>query len=382
MRLLFAGVLMAGIVAGCSAPQTLTDLGRIEYKTASQGQRLEVPPDLVSPKADERFAVPQRAGGTSLSEFNRARSGQGPLAEVKGAVLPQVQGVRIERDRDRRWMVIDQPPAKVWPVIREFWTATGFALVKDSAETGVIETDWNETRPPVPDSWLRAQLSRALGSVYTSGTRDKFLVRLEPAANGGTEVYLSHRRLEEVITGAQKDSTFWTQQPADPQLEAEFLRRMMLRFVPDNVASAAIAASAAPGSSTASTSAAAPKAAQVERNGQPALKLSEGFDRSWRQVGVVLDRSGFTVDDRDRAKGIYFVRYVDPQREARARGLLDRITGTTSKDLSSSLYQIKLQDELPGTLVGVLTGDGKVVSSETDRRIAAQIIGVLRDALR
>ncbi|MFN5513111.1 MAG: outer membrane protein assembly factor BamC [Burkholderiales bacterium] len=382
MRVLLAGVLIAGVLTGCSAPQTLTELGRIEYKAASQGQRLEVPPDLVSPKADDRFAVPQRPGGTSLSDFNRARSGQGPMADVKGAVLPQVQGARIERDRDRRWMVIDQPPAKVWPVIREFWTATGFALVKDSAETGVIETDWNETRPPVPDSWLRAQLSRALGSIYTSGTRDKFLVRLEPAANGGTEVYLSHRRLEEVITGAQKDSTFWTQQPADAQLEAEFLRRMMLRFVPETVASAAMAASATPGAGSAATGSSAPRASQVDRNGQPALMLVDGFDRSWRQVGVVLDRSGFTVDDRDRAKGIYFVRYVDPQRESRARGLLDRITGTTSKDLTSTLYQIRLQEEGSGTLVGVLAGDGKTVSSEADRRIAAQIVSVLRDALR
>ena len=371
------------VLAACSAPQALTDLGRIEYKTATQGARLEVPPDLVSPKADERFAVPQRAGGTRLSEFNRERSGQGPLAEVKGAVLPQVPGVRIERERDRRWMVIDQPPAKVWPVIREFWTATGFALVKDSAETGVLETDWNETRPPVPDSWLRAQLSRTLGSIYTAGTRDKFLVRLEPASNGGTEVYLSHRRLEEVITGAQKDSTFWTQQPADPQLEAEFLRRMMLRFVPENVASAAMAGSAGPGAgSSAAVGSTAPRAAQIDREGQPALRLADGFDRAWRQVGVILDRSGFTVDDRDRSKGIYFVRYVDPQRESRARGLLDRITGTTSKDLSSTVYQIRLQEEGTGTLLGVVTGDGKPASSDTDRRIAAQIISVLRDALR
>lgn len=374
-------VALAAALAGCSAPQALTDLGRIEYKSATQGQRLEVPPDLVSPKADDRFSVPQRPGGSRLSEFNRERAGQGPMAEVKGSVLPQVPGVRIERDRDRRWMVIDQPPAKVWPVIRDFWTTAGFALVKDSAQTGILETDWNETRPPVPDSWLRSQLSRAIGSIYTSGTRDKFLVRLEPAANGGTEVFLSHRRLEEVITGAQKESTFWTQQPADPQLEAEFLRRMMLRFVPDSVATAAIA-SVAPSRPGAASAAPTPKAVQIERDGQPALKLDEGFDRAWRQVGVVLDRSGFTVDDRDRSKGLYFVRYVDPQRESRARGLLDRITGSASKDLTSALYQIRLQEEGTATVLGVLTSDGKPASSETDRRIVGQITGVLRDALR
>ncbi|MFZ9407233.1 MAG: outer membrane protein assembly factor BamC [Burkholderiaceae bacterium] len=365
------------VLAGCSAPQALTDLSRIEYRTASQGQRLEIPPDLVSPKADDRFAVPQRAGGTSLNEFNRERTGQGSMSAVKGAVLPQVAGARLERDRDRRWLVIDQPPARVWSVVREFWTGAGFALVKDSPETGVLETDWNETRPPVPDSWLRAQLSKALGSVYTAGTRDKFLVRLEPAPSGGTEVYLSHRRLEEVVTGVQKESTFWTQQPADPQLEAEFLRRMMLRFVPESVANAAVATA---GSVTAAAPAA--RVSRLEREGQPMVKLTDGFDRSWRQVGMVLDRSGFTVEDRDRTKGVYFVRYVDPQREARAKGLLDRITGTTSKDLSSSRYQITVKDDVPGTLVGVLTADGKVPASEVDRRIASQIVQVLAEALR
>lgn len=378
----FASVVMAcAALAGCSAPQALSDLTRVEYKSAPQGQRLEVPPDLVSPKADDRFAVPQRQGGTQLTEFNRERSAQGTVGNIRGAVLPQVTGARIEREGDRRWMVIDQPPAAVWTVVREFWTSAGFALIKDSPETGILETDWSESRPPVPDSWLRAQLSRALGSIYTSGTRDKFLVRLEPASNGGTEVYLSHRRLEEVLTGAQKDSSFWTQQAADPQLESEFLRRMMLRFVPESVARAQLAG-ASPSAAGSSAAPAPARAAQVDRQGRPMLKLTDGFDRSWRQVGLVLDRSGFTVEDRDRAKGVYFVRYVDPQREARARGLLDRITGTASKDLSGTRYRISIQDDVPGTLIDVLTDDGQAPSSEADRRIAARIIDVLRDALR
>jgi outer membrane protein assembly factor BamC len=370
-------------LAGCSAPRALVDLSRIEYKTASQGDRLEVPPDLVSPKADDRFVVPQRQGGTTLTEFSRDRSAQGGAGGVRGAVLPQVAGARIERDADRRWLVIERPPAAVWPLVREFWTSSGFALVKDSPETGILETDWSETRPPVPDSWLRAQLARALGSIYTSGTRDKFMVRLEPAAQGGTEVYLSHRRLEEVLTGAQKDSTFWTQQPADPQLESEFLRRIMLRFVPESVANAAMTPSAGSVAAGASGGAApAARAARIERQGRPMLKLTDGFDRSWRQVGLVLDRSGFTVEDRDRSQGTYFVRYVDLEREARSRGLIDRLTGASTKDLSGVRYRITIKDEVPGTLVDVLTDDGKPPASDSDRRNAARMIDVLRDALR
>jgi outer membrane protein assembly factor BamC len=376
-----AGALI--VLAGCSAPQALIDLSRIEYKSASQGDRLEVPPDLVSPKADDRFVVPQRQGGTSLTDFSRERSGQSASGAVRGAVLPQVAGARIERDGDRRWLVIDRAPAAVWPLVREFWTSAGFALVKDSPETGILETDWSETRPPVPDSWLRAQLSRALGSIYTSGTRDKFTVRLEAGPGGATEVYLAHRRLEEVLTGAQKDSTFWTQQPADPQLEAEFLRRIMLRFVPESVANAAVQAGSAPAAAASSgASAPAPRATRIDREGRPMLKLTDGFDRSWRQIGLVLDRSGFTVEDRDRSLGTYFVRYVDPQREVRARGVFDRLTGTSTKDLSGVRYRIAIRDDVPGTVVDVLTDEGKPPATEGDRRIAARIVDVLRDALR
>ncbi|MEG0447011.1 MAG: outer membrane protein assembly factor BamC, partial [Comamonas sp.] len=60
-------------------------------------------------------------------------------------------------------------------------------------------------------------------------------------------------------------------------------------------------------------------------NGQPVLQIEEGFDRAWRRVGVALDRTGFTVEDRDRSRGIYFVRYVDPNAKGDSKGFFSKI---------------------------------------------------------
>jgi len=283
--------------------------------------------------------------------------------------------VRIERDGDRRWLVVDQPPEKVWPVVRDFWSDAGFNVLKESPQTGIIETDWAESRPPVPDSYVRSQLSRFLGSIYTSGTRDKFRTRLEPTAQG-TEVYVSHRGLIEQLSGQQKDSTFWVARPADPDLEAEFLRRLMLKLSPTQVA-------AAVQTSPAVSAPAAPRAALIQGADASYLRLQDGFDRSWRQVGLVLDRSGFTVEDRDRSKGIFYVRYVDPEQEARQPGLIDKVLGTPpKKDLSGKRFRIVLSEDSPGTRVGVLGEDGNPPATDTDRRIANQIVTVLNDQLR
>jgi outer membrane protein assembly factor BamC len=366
------------VLGGCSVTETLNDATRIDYRSAARKPPLDIPPDLVTPRGDDRFAIPDRGGaGTTFSEFSRGQA-QRPAAGAPTGVLVQPNGVRIERNGNQRWLVVESTPERVWPVVREFWNESGFVLRIESPETGIMETDWAENRPRVPDSWLRNQLTRVLGSIYSTAERDKFRTRLE---NNGkfTEVYVSHRGLTEEFTGPQKDSTVWIPRPSDPELEAEFLRRIMLRFAPAQQQASLNAAPAAPGAPPVAPA----RAVLVEQDGRPFVQLQDGFDRSWRQVGLALDRSGFTVEDRDRSNGTYFVRYVDPDQEARQAGLLDRVFGTGSrKDLTGKRYRIVVADQTGGTRVGVLGDDGEPPSTEADRRIATRIVGLLRDQLR
>jgi outer membrane protein assembly factor BamC len=375
-------VLLAG---GCSITETLNDATRIDYKGASKGPPLDIPPDLVTPRGEERFAVPERsAGGTTFSEFNRERTTERPVA-AGPSVIPPAPGVRLERQGNQRWLVIDQPPEKVWPVVRDFWGASGFALRIESPESGIMETDWAERRANVPDSWVRNQLTRALGSLYATGERDKYRTRLESDGKA-TEIFVSHRGLVEELVGVSKESTVWVPRPSDPELEAEFLQRLMQRFQPEKQASLAARQGAAAGASAAVPAGAEPmppKVAIVEVDGRPFVQMPEGFDRSWRQVGLALDRSGFTVEDRDRSKGTFFVRYVDPVRDSVTPGAFERVFGSsTKKDLSGRRYRIVVAAESSGARVGVLGEDGNPPSTDADRRVATQIVTLLRDQLR
>ena len=106
-----------------------------------------------------------------------------------------------------------------------------------------------------------------------------------------------------ISQGAGEDWN-WTLSPPNPELEAEFLERLMVAFgtPAPKAAEAAVA--------LANT----PDRARIEKvgNGQSRLIVEDAFDRAWRRVGLALDRTGFTVVDRDRSKGLYFVRYSDP----------------------------------------------------------------------
>jgi outer membrane protein assembly factor BamC len=298
-------------------------------------------------------------------------------------VLPQPQGARIERQGSQRWLVVDQAPEKVWPVVRDFWSESGFVLRTESPETGIMETEWAERRAAVPDSWVRSQLSRVLNSLYTSGERDKFRTRLESSGKG-TEIFVSHRGMTEELSGALKESTVWVTRPSDPELEAEFLRRLMLRFGP--VGGAPQQAALGPSSAGGPAPAPVPERARIiDVDGRQVVVLTEGFDRSWRQVGLALDRSGFTVEDRDRSKGAFFVRYVDPEQEAKARGVIDRVFGTgPKKDLTGRRYRIVIQDRATGggSQVSVFDEEGKVPSADADKRNVTRIVAILHEQLR
>jgi outer membrane protein assembly factor BamC len=374
-------------LAGCSVTETLSDLTRVDYKTATRGPSLDVPPDLVTPRGDDRFAIPERVGqGTTYSQFARGVE-QRPATGTGPVVMPRREGVRIERQGSQRWLVVDAPPEKVWPVVRDFWTDAGFALRMVSPETGIMETDWAEKRVKVPDTWVRSQLSRMLNSLYSTAERDKFRTRLETDGKI-TEVFVSHRGMVEELTGPQKETSVWVPRASDPELEAEFLRRIMLKFAPEQLASAAPvagagAAAAGPGPSP--SDAAPPERARVvQADGRSYVALQDGFDRSWRQVGLALDRGGFTVEDRDRSKGTFFVRYVDPEQEAKSTGMLDRVfgSGTPRKDLSGRRYRIVVEPVDGGSRVGVLGEDGAPPATDADKRIATQIVALLRDQLR
>jgi outer membrane protein assembly factor BamC len=270
---------------------------------------------------------------------------------------------------NERWLVIQRPADKLWDPVREFWLENGFVLVQDDAKIGIMETDWAENRAKLPQDIIRSALGKVFDSLYSTGERDKFRTRLERKPDGGTEIYITHRGMIEVYSTQQKDSTAWQPRPADTELETEFMRRLMVKLGLSQEQSQAAAASvqAAP---------AAPSARMDTVNDAPVVLLDEGFDRAWRRVGLALDRTGFTVEDRDRSRGIYYVRYVSPE-EQKAKGFFSRIFSPGGEASAPVKYQVQVRSEGERSTVSVLTTAGAPETSANAKRI----VRVLTDDL-
>lgn len=364
MRLLALSIVSATVVlSGCSSLDILPETKKVDYKSAGKAPTLEVPPDLSQVMRDERYTVPDVAGkGTATySGYTADRSAN---VKTESPVLPKVENVRVERVGSERWLVVAQPADKIWGTVKDFWQEMGFLVKVELPEAGIIETDWAENRAKIPQDLIRNTLGKLLDSLYSTGERDKFRTRLEPGKEPGTtDIFISHRGVEEVYTSGTKEDTRWQPRPPDPELEAEMLRRLMVRLgTEEKRAEAQISAARAE-----------PRAKLTQAaDGSGTVEVQESFDRAWRRVGLALDRVGFTVEDRDRSKGIYFVRYVDPEIDSRKdKGLLSKLAFWRSDEsaVSKVQYRVYVQDTGNATLVQVLSREGGVDKSETARKI-------------
>lgn len=374
-------VALVSALTGCSMFDKVMDSGKVDYKAqAKRTPRLDLPPDLTLPQQTDRFAVPDSGGkGTAtMSAYNADRTNTGGVVQPQSTgVLPQVDKMRIERAGSQRWLVVNASPDDLWPQVKEFWQETGFLIDIEQPEAGVMETDWNENRAKLPNDIIRNTIGRLIDQLYSTPERDKFRTRLEPGAEPGTtEIYVSHRGVVEVYTNERSDNTVWQPRPADPELEAEMLRRLMVRLGADNERAKVLLA-AQP---------VAERAQLVSADKGSTLQVYEGFDRAWRRVGLALDRVGFTVEDRDRSQGVYFVRYVDPEVDATGKkdgGILSKLLFFMPDDkpdpkAGQSQYRILVKGEGKQSSVQVLTREGGL----DDTRTAKRILSLLHEQLK
>ena len=314
--------------------KSVTSSDTVDYKSsgAVRGPNLSYPPDLITAQADRRYIV--QDGTATMSEYNAAVK---KSAQMRSNVMTGIPGMRIAKDGERRWLVVEKPAPELYPQVKDFWQENGFLLVVDSPSTGIMETDWAENRAKIAQDWIRSTIGGAIDSLYDTGERDKYKTRLEVVKPGETEIYITQRgAIEKCVTDTTGAclSTIWTPRPNDPELEAVFLARLMERLgMTQEQAKAMVAAPLGPKT---------PKAKFVqEGNNKGFIELSAGFDRSWRDVGLALDRSNFTVEDRNRSQGVYFVRYVNAKDVGDSKGFFSNLF--SSKDdskLQAKKYQV------------------------------------------
>jgi outer membrane protein assembly factor BamC len=363
-----AVALTALLVAGCGSLGGDT----IDYRgTVVRAKPLDVPPDLTQLARDSRY---QTQNGVVSAAASNVPTASGAPAAV---ALDAVANMRIERSGQQRWLVVPSAPEQLWPQLRAFWEARGFQIAMEDAKAGVIETNWSENRGKLPADVVRNLLGRLAGNLFDTGERDQFRTRLERTESGGkvsTEVFISHRGIEEAVlspTGARDDNTTrWRLRPSDPQLEAEMLARLMVSLGgPQDVAAARTTVAAAPE---------APARARLVVDGA-AIEVDEPFDRAWRRVGLALDRGGFTVEDRDRSLGLYYVRYIDPKSLGKEEpGFWSKLFGNPENPLETRRFRVAVRANGPQTVVAIMNQAGAADTGETGKRVAAQLLAELR----
>ena len=410
---LTALVLLSTLVAACDSIPFIDTTS--DYKGAGRAKPLEVPPDLTSIKTSDAYNVP--GGSTSYNTYNQGQEGQEAGVEV---ILPNTEGIRMEKAGAQRWLVVNAPAEKIWPAVREFWIDQGFAVRVENPETGVMETEWIEAdaiKAQNDKKNIGEKFDKWLDKLSGFADRRKFRTRLERGEKeGSTEIYMTHRtvssapddgknkiqtQLGEIDTGYRADTTKKTAAEADGDLDAELLRRLMVKLGVEEKRAQQIVSNPV-----------SEKRAEVfkEADSSVTLNLNDPFDRGWRRVGLALDRIGFVIEDKDRSNGTFFVRYSDVDIDdgpKKKKGLLDTLAfwkddpeaenkskvkeestivnklkfwkGSDEKSDPSKQYRIKvIETENGGTRVNVVDAEGNRNRSSTANRIVSLLYEQLK----
>ncbi len=358
--------LLGMLLGGCESTMSMGK--KIDYKSSTSTPSLEIPPDLTTPTYDDRYLATTASGAAAARAAGKSSE-----------VLPSNPDAHLARAGSERWLVVKATPEAAWSTLKDFWPANGFVLAMEQPSLGIMETDWAENRASAPRSWLGEVFDKYVDLLTDTYRRDKFRSRIEQGSEPGTvEIYITHYGAVQVPTKPDSrltkygDDWQWTPTPPNPELEAEFLTRLMLKFgsSPPVVAAAAAALPTQPAR------------ARIEKAGDGASRLvvDDSFDRAWRRVGLALDRTGFTVVDRDRSKGLYFVRYSNPDLDPnKQKGFLDKLAFWRSDDKEKpEQYRVVVTQADPASVVTVEDPQGSVDRSENGDKILA----LLQDQLK
>ncbi|WP_250513463.1 outer membrane protein assembly factor BamC [Caballeronia sp. INDeC2] len=354
-----AGALFS--LAGCDTLNDWLAPDRVNYKAAETAPSLAVPSDLTTADISQRYAAPPKINALGgAAERSVTPAGNATLG------VPNAQdpfGMHIESDGDRRWLVVDgRSPDQIWGPLKEFWEENGFTLKTDAPQTGIMATDWAENRANIPNDWFRNSVGKLLDFAYSSGTRDMFRTQVDRASDGSTDISVTHSAMEEVLTGQDKTSSRWEARPRNPQLEAAVLTKLMQKFGLTEKQSQQLMTQARPSGA---------KVAVDQSAGGSTLDLAEPFDRAWLRVGLALDRTNFTVDNRDRDKGIYYVHFSDSMAELKKDGLFGKLfSSNTPKPTRQFLVNVRPKADAV-TQVGVVDANGQPDTSSDAQRIVS-----------
>lgn len=284
------------VFAGCSSTPDET------YQASQGTHALEIPPNLSQPVSNPEFNIP------GISSQLTTYSGYTSAEKQEKDVLPKLgRDIKFVRDGNVFWLDIKMAPKDLWPMLRSFVGRTGFEIKYANQTTGTIDTSWRENEDGA--SWMVTMTSGDQGTYM-----DKYRLRMERGkTKNTTRVFIRHKGARiakdvinpeiwdededpiEMENGSNK--TIWIARPSDSELEIEMLQNFMVYIGLDEDAV----------DEELSVYSNKKIARIIAQDKGLALEVKENFPRTWRRIGLALDRMGFVVDDRNRSAGVYYI---------------------------------------------------------------------------
>ncbi|MBT3277270.1 outer membrane protein assembly factor BamC [Candidatus Thioglobus sp.] len=276
----------------------------IKYYANKTVTSLEIPPDLTKPSAQNSFKLENYV--SNIQEDTISFSKKDEAIKEATSILRVPSNVEVKRSGERRWLVVDKKTDDVWNLSKSFFKSHGFAIKKTNKKIGLMETDFLENHPEIPDRSLgviRSMLKKAIAARYALPIVDKYRIRIEPNENGSkTSVYLSLNSMEEVLTkaGSDDENTIWQSRPKDQALETEMLYRLMT-FLGSDHAVAREKIIKAKEEQVLSV------AVDKGIGGYAKLTFSLGQYDTWDNMGWALDQLNIDIEDKDVKEGSFYI---------------------------------------------------------------------------
>jgi len=291
---------------------------KINYYSNKSVTSLEIPPDLTSPEMQNAFRLSEFVSDVKENYVDFSNDSQD-----KVKVLTTPVGIIVKKYGQMRWLEINKSPEEVWILAREFLKSQGFSLEKDNKKTGILETNFLENRPDIPETslgFIRSLLGRALDQQYTFASVDKYRIRIEPLENSTkTSLFLSLTSLEEMIDPRIDDpqrygETAWKYREKDLILETEMLYRLMVYLGGDDAKAKILEAKDEKNVNA---------TVMDSINGYAKLVFNLDTLDTWNRMSWAIDQNNIDIEDKDiKEKAFYIVsvRTAD-------KGIMSRLFG-------------------------------------------------------
>lgn len=335
------------LLTSCSTTDEIfEDITAPDYVSSSKARKLEIPPDLSEIDSNNAYEIPGEA--KSYKNYLDKQNNNSNIDNDTKKIIADPDGMKIIKSGTLRWLIVEKEPDILWPHIKDFWEEIGFRVVVANKRTGIIETEWTDSDDIKLDqnSDAISRFDKWLDNLSGFADKRKFRTRVEVGENGSTEIFVSQRSLDAIadqherilktrqsgynptelykIEGyidedGKKTSKTEVRENDDYEIDSEILTRLMIKL-------GAVDFDARKKIANPETLV---KAKLVERNNSLYIKMLDPYDRSWRRLGLAIDIMGMVTEDKDRSKGIYYVRYSEQdlpeKKEDEEEGIIDKL---------------------------------------------------------